>query len=156
MLQEESKSLSEPAVDNRTFALPCQHFFCVPCWHTTVAKCVTETNDDFSTFTCPHEGCEYVIHEDLIPLVCPSELGLAEEYKSLQILSFIDIKHDVKFCPNKVCGRIIEYPTYERSRIIECVCKTVIASLLPSLSFLVLFDTHLQNYKLHLRQFSQH
>ena len=95
----------EDGDDLQTFALKCNHRFCVDCYRQYLTQKIREEGEA-ARIQCPADGCQRVIDSrSLDLLVTPA---LYDRYRELLNRTYVEDKDALKWCPAPDCENAVE------------------------------------------------
>eukprot|EP00455_Lapot_gusevi_P043652 TRINITY_DN5339_c0_g1_i3.p1 TRINITY_DN5339_c0_g1~~TRINITY_DN5339_c0_g1_i3.p1 ORF type:complete len:585 (-),score=114.62 TRINITY_DN5339_c0_g1_i3:14-1768(-) len=104
-----------------TFALACEHRFCVECWKNHL-KCAIRSGGPSGAsclfLTCPGEKCSLIVGEEVFAHLL--ERPVFEKYLERLIKSFVDDNDAVTWCPSPRCNNAVAFS--RRRKTVECGC----------------------------------
>lgn len=107
--------------DNTFFGLKCGHFFCGDCWVAYLENKLEDVLTCISS-TCPQEGCNYVIPENVFKIFIKGPR--IKEFEKVIYKNFTDNNVDMKWCPAPDCGICVRSLTHFGKEI-TCECGNV-------------------------------
>ncbi|PNS21682.1 E3 ubiquitin-protein ligase dbl4 [Sphaceloma murrayae] len=108
------------SADTPSFALKCQHRFCLDCWKQYLAQKIKEEGEA-ARIRCPGQECNQIIDSKSLEMLVSDDLK--ERYHELLIRSYVDDKDNLKWCPAPNCVYAIECGVKKREldRIVPTV-----------------------------------
>ena len=97
--------------------------FCVSCWEGYIFTKLDDLLTCISA-TCPQEGCNIVVSEEVFYKFLDSKPSLQLPYKKAIINNFTDFNLDLRWCPRPNCGICVLSPGHSMKEI-QCECSYV-------------------------------
>jgi len=109
----------------QTFAMKCDHRFCVDCYRQYLAQKIKEEGEA-ARIKCPGDGCNKIIDTKSLDLLVTSDL--TDRYRELLMRTYVDDKENLKWCPAPNCVFAVDCAVKHRDlpRIVPsvtCECK---------------------------------
>jgi ariadne-1 len=108
-----------------TFAMKCEHRFCVTCYRQYLSQKIKEEGEA-ARIKCPGEGCNRIVDAKSLDLLVTPDVR--DRYKVLLTRTYVDDKDNLKWCPAPECVFAIDCAVKQRdlNRIVptvQCDCK---------------------------------
>ncbi|KAJ9667833.1 hypothetical protein H2201_002019 [Coniosporium apollinis] len=115
----------EEGPDMETFAMKCDHRFCVDCYKQYLCGKIKEEGEA-ARIKCPGDGCNRIVDSKSLDLLVTTDLK--ERYQELLTRTYVDDRENLKWCPAPNCIYAVECPVKKRdlSKIVptvHCNCK---------------------------------
>ncbi|EGG21134.1 ariadne-like ubiquitin ligase [Cavenderia fasciculata] len=104
---------------SQTFALSCDHRYCLPCWKGYL-ECKIGEGPECILATCPAPKCKVRVHEEAVKKLV--ETPTYEKYANFILKSFVDDNPQVKWCPAPGCIYSVRCDRKERKEAVTCKC----------------------------------
>eukprot|EP01133_Synstelium_polycarpum_P006598 gene6598-7662_t len=104
---------------SQTFALSCDHRYCLACWRLYLEVKVGEGPECIYS-TCPAPKCKVRVHEDAFKKLV--DQPVFEKYSTFILKSFVDDNPQVKWCPAPGCVFSVRCDRKERKEAVLCKC----------------------------------
>ncbi len=88
-----------------TYAMRCQHRYCVDCYRHYLAQKIREEGEA-ARIQCPKEGCNRIMDSKSLNLLLASDLR--DRYQRLLVRTYVDDRDNMKWCPAPNCEYAIE------------------------------------------------
>ncbi|KAL2111366.1 hypothetical protein VUR80DRAFT_10212 [Thermomyces stellatus] len=88
-----------------TFALKCDHRFCVDCYRQYLTQKIREEGEA-ARIQCPADGCQRIIDSRSLDILVPP--ALSDRYRELLNRTYVEDKDILKWCPAPDCENAIE------------------------------------------------
>ncbi|KAM9998601.1 hypothetical protein ACTFIY_008264 [Dictyostelium cf. discoideum] len=103
----------------QTFALICNHRYCLPCYKNYLEIKVSEGPECIYT-PCPAPKCKVIVHQDAFKQIVSPEVF--ERFNNFILKSYVDDNPQVKWCPAPGCIYSIRCDRKERKEAVCCKC----------------------------------
>ncbi|KAI1002361.1 E3 ubiquitin-protein ligase [Podosphaera aphanis] len=94
----------EDGADLKTFAMKCDHRYCVDCYSHYLSQKIKE--GEAARIQCPQDGCRQIIDTKSLGILLNTELQA--RYNELLNRSYVEDKEKLKWCPAPDCVNAIE------------------------------------------------
>ncbi|KAF1916079.1 hypothetical protein BDU57DRAFT_515941 [Ampelomyces quisqualis] len=93
--------------DVQTFAMKCEHRFCVACYKQYLSNKVQDEGEA-ARIRCPGEGCTRIVDSKSLDLLVSHDLRA--RYQVLLTRTYVDDRESLKWCPAPDCKYAVECP----------------------------------------------
>lgn len=103
-----------------TFAMKCEHRFCVDCYRQYLFQKIKEEGEA-ARIKCPGDGCNNIMDSRSLDLLVTADL--TDRYHELLMRTYVDDKETLKWCPAPNCVYAVECGVKKRdlNRIVPTV-----------------------------------
>lgn len=114
----------EDSPDLRTYAMRCNHRFCVDCYRQYLAQKIKDEGEA-ARIRCPGDGCNRIVDSKTLDLLVTEDLK--SRYEVLLTRTYVDDKDNLKWCPAPNCEFAVDcsVKAKELDRIVptvQCAC----------------------------------
>lgn len=110
----------EDGPELETFAMKCEHRFCIDCYRQYLAQKIKEEGEA-ARIKCPGDGCNAIVDSKSLDLLVTPDL--TDRYHELLMRTYVDDKENLKWCPAPNCVYAVECGVKKRdlNRIVPSV-----------------------------------
>lgn len=114
----------------KPFSLVCGHQYCSFCWSNYLKSKVSEEGVMCVFTKCPQLRCNVVVPHSifwkfLTMFTDDDKVNFLEKYLQWHCKEFTEENRNIKWCPGKDCGLVVERSDYATKTLVECKCGKV-------------------------------